>query len=1388
MKKLLFFTLLGLPLLYSAQTSKQNSSSKSALKLKVERSEKMPKPVVTAGTAAYSALKKQGKLYQYDINPGKTQMAVLPQNNVLTAKTTSLTYCDYIPYVGPTAYNTEVDDSPLATVPLQFSFCFYGVTYNSLNISANGNVQFSTNSTAFSATGFPSNAVNMIAPFWADGETMVVSGGFTYGKIKVVSNPTHMIISWDSIGYFNNHVDKLNSFQLILTDGNDVILPPGKNVGFKYRKMEWTTGDASGGTGGFPATQPGTPATIGMNAGNNIDYFLIGRFGIPGTSYDGPLGNSDGISWLNGKSFYFDACPPIGANVAPVSLYEIQECDTMRVCGNDTLIISNTFIGPEVTQTVSIVVTSPTLGSALSYFITANNNSAVANIMIDGSVASAGNHIITMTATDNGSPIGTSTQQFVVNVNHGSLSNLMGSVAITPTVGACPGGVVSASVNVTGGMPDSYLWSNGFTTPTTSYTTAVAADSLIYVTLTSGLCQKTIIGDININPVPVASISGNLSYCNGDAASTVLTATNTLNPSSQGPHTYSWAASSGTLSSANTASTSATGGVYTVTVTNQFGCVSVATTTVVMRESPSYTLNSANAISSGSVYCVDQDSARIGISFGGGAPTSCGLATSPCAVSSTVQIGTATTQGSGGAYTPYEGLYESARHQYLIRASELLAAGVTPGKLNSLAFRVTNLNGNSTAFDNFSIKLKCVTYNTVQSTLDNSGLSQVYGPNNINAFVGINTYNFAQAYEWDGTSNLLVDVCFFNQSWDGNINVQYTNVGYIASRYVDDDGSDQCPVTASLGSSQNRPNMIFGNCNSQQSGSQFNVVVTPTTGVVIPASNDSIQIDLPSTSGISCYTVTLTSNLGNCSKDTVICVETVQGLTQGTLATSSASVCPGGTVSLSAQGTLTSYTIQYTDNAGLQTTTVSPVTFNAPTITGAYVYSLSATGPCGGPLTMFTNTIEVIQGVTEGTLSVSSPSVCPGSPVTLSALGSLASYTIAYVDANGNSQVSVNSPITFVPASIASPVFGTHTYSLIAAGPCSGPVTTFTNSVEVMQGITNAALVATPSVVCIGSPITLTVSPLDPVQSYTITYNNGVTLNSINNAASFNTTVTGLNVFTLSAQGFCSAPVNTYTVSAMVNSLTTLTIAPIADVIKCMNGSATLTVNVATSSAEPYTYNWTPAVGTNTNTTYITSTPVTTTFVVTVNGVCANTATASVIVSNFPTNVNIIIPDSAAVCATTEFELNSVVTGGRAPYVYSWVMFPGLSVLSTSAVLSTAGPQADGTYSIMVTATDSCGFSDNDIQVITVLPACEIVIANIITPNGDGSNDFFKIKNIEYHPNSSLTIFDRWGKKVFSSGNYMNEWKAEGLNDGTYFYVLDVPEDKKYNGFVQVLR
>ena len=130
----------------------------------------------------------------------------------------------------------------------------------------------------------------------------------------------------------------------------------------------------------------------------------------------------------------------------------------------------------------------------------------------------------------------------------------------------------------------------------------------------------------------------------------------------------------------------------------------------------------------------------------------------------------------------------------------------------------------------------------------------------------------------------------------------------------------------------------------------------------------------------------------------------------------------------------------------------------------------------------------------------------------------------------------------------------------------------------------------------------------------------------------------------------------------------------------------------------------------------------------------------------------------------------------------------GGSQLSNSQGLSSTSPTAEGNYSVFVTATDSCGYQATDIQLINVLPPCMVEIPNVITPNGDTHNDFFKIKNIEYHPNTKVTIFDRWGRKVFESNNYNHEWKGDGVSDGTFFYVIEVPEDKKYSGYITIFR
>jgi gliding motility-associated-like protein len=97
---------------------------------------------------------------------------------------------------------------------------------------------------------------------------------------------------------------------------------------------------------------------------------------------------------------------------------------------------------------------------------------------------------------------------------------------------------------------------------------------------------------------------------------------------------------------------------------------------------------------------------------------------------------------------------------------------------------------------------------------------------------------------------------------------------------------------------------------------------------------------------------------------------------------------------------------------------------------------------------------------------------------------------------------------------------------------------------------------------------------------------------------------------------------------------------------------------------------------------------------------------------------------------------------------------------------------------------------------ILIVEPCDLTIPNVITPNGDGFNDYLTIPNIEYYPNSSMVIYNRWGKKVFESTNYSNEWDGDGLADGVYYFVFtinygnsgDGEQTRQVNGTVTILR
>ncbi|WP_187263479.1 gliding motility-associated C-terminal domain-containing protein [Pontibacter beigongshangensis] len=107
-----------------------------------------------------------------------------------------------------------------------------------------------------------------------------------------------------------------------------------------------------------------------------------------------------------------------------------------------------------------------------------------------------------------------------------------------------------------------------------------------------------------------------------------------------------------------------------------------------------------------------------------------------------------------------------------------------------------------------------------------------------------------------------------------------------------------------------------------------------------------------------------------------------------------------------------------------------------------------------------------------------------------------------------------------------------------------------------------------------------------------------------------------------------------------------------------------------------------------------------------------------------------------------------------------------------------------GTYTIAVENNTGCTAS----RTLTVQNFCdELVIPNIITPNGDNLNDFFVIRNLV--PNCELKVINRTGALVYQDSNYQNNWSGDKLPDGAYYYHLSSPSLKKsWKGWLEISR
>ncbi len=263
---------------------------------------------VTIDSKAYQVLKQNNALEGTELKAPNASAPVQHYQGELNEKSG---LCDCLLPLDSTFQLAMLpnDDLYSNSIALPFNFSFYGTTYDSLYINNNGNISFSQPYNTFTAYSFPDPTFNMIAPFWADVDTRSTNGGNVWYKVNAHS----LIVIWDHVGYFNMMEDKLNTFQLIISDGLDTLIPSANNVSFCYGDMQWTTGSASGGSNGFG----GSPATVGVNIGNGINYFQVGQFDASGVTFDGPYANNDQVDFLDGQEIYFDLASS-NSNIPPL--------------------------------------------------------------------------------------------------------------------------------------------------------------------------------------------------------------------------------------------------------------------------------------------------------------------------------------------------------------------------------------------------------------------------------------------------------------------------------------------------------------------------------------------------------------------------------------------------------------------------------------------------------------------------------------------------------------------------------------------------------------------------------------------------------------------------------------------------------------------------------------------------------------------------------------------------------------------------------------------------------------------------------------------------------------------------------------------------------------
>lgn len=1125
------------------------------------------------------------------------------------------------------------------------------------------------------------------------------------------------------------------------------------------------------------------------------------------------------------------------ATISPVSAGQVFTCAVTAPNG-----CSSVFTTTIAITTVSItgVGSTPSCqngGSGTAFVNATGSSMGYSYQWYDSGGATVGN---TQTAT------GLSPGTYSVTVS----SPMCGSATTTVAVGVSPPLYYTLSANYCGTVAwitknggSNYKWYTasplalipGANTPTLTVNSPVnGAQYYLSYTTASG-CKDSIRYTLSQIPGGSIYVSNIKSICPGNSNSYAV-----VNLQTSAPPMYSYTVTgpggyNSVLSNTTTLKDSVTNlsiGTYTANVFD--GQCLYNTTFTVTPFTFSYTLTPTSP-----TICINTNT-TLAVNFGNITPQTCGLSTTGgCTAPNQVTIGTGTSANSTTSYPAiYGNWYRNTRHQILYRASELLAAGIQPGKISSISWNVTQINGTST-YPNFSIKMKCTSATDLSGTaFDQVGLTQVYSAPSINVTVGWNTYNFPTPYEWDGVSNLLIDVCNSQTaSYTQNSFSPYTVTPFISVRWYNSDGTVACPIASGNSYAPNntyRPNIRFENCGGQNP-SLFTYSWTPTTN--LNPTNTYTTVANPTVT--TNYTVTVNPvGQTNCAQSQTATVVVINPLTPtitpvGPYCTNAGPVTmtvnpAGGAWSgmgITAAGVLTpasaaigANTYTYMVGAGtcsaVGTTTVSVEQYIPSTITSTLApqcntnpalllpTTASPTGTWTGTGVSGTNFDPAIAGVGTHTLTYSTQSsptatLCPSSSTITVDVSSITQPTITpagpYCDNFATQTMTVtptggvwgmSSTGTSISAtgdfSPSSSIVGPNviTYTLVN-GPCTAIAT---ETVTVTHYVDPATTGTGPF--CIYEPV-VDLNPLATNAGGTWT---GTGVGGTN----FDPAVAGAGTHVLT---YSTNPVPYIANLCSATSSITIVVNP--------QPVVTLNTNDPDGCNYPFVTSFYPSnvntgtmvwnFGDNSNTetgfapshTYSTPGTYSVSITYTDNVGCTTTATLNTAITVYavpdagfnPTPDVTTVVDGEVTFDNQTSDLNNNT------YTWNFAGLGGSSDVSPVFLFTNSGE-----YFVTLVAVSPHGCQDTAVKKVTVNPDVVLYVPNAFTPNGDGLNDEFQIflppTGVDYST-FSLLVYDRWGELIYKSTDVTKFWNGAKNNSGdivkqdTYVYKITFKDDNK---------